>query len=357
MSIELNYTIKKNSNLMYKDFLMEFNDESIEFNSMIQSFVEESYLGYLTNNTSIVTEGFSEFKDKVINFLKKIWNKFKNFISKVINYIKLNFTSFEKYIKEHRNDIRIEKPYTVSIYDYTIEKDSIDLTPVDDIIDNFNKDLDKITPKMTNDEYTEFMKVYKDDSYYDNIRAKILGMSSPVTEGDFIDSLNRKFRNNMDFPSEVTVDEELVTKMIDNYLKFNTIYKSLLIDESKVRSLIKGLITFFNKMPTTKIENDKKYVTKYKVKRNEYNISKGEEESEEFDSSYIGKLTGYYHKQASVAKKLIKIFTIAFNIKLKNIEQSQNTYKKIIKDALNPFNELTDTVKKEKDKKKGSENK
>lgn len=359
MNIELNYSLRKNYNFMYKNFLMEFNDESVNFNSIIQSFIEESYLGYLSNNMNIVTEGFSEFKDKVVNFFKKIWNKFKNFVTKVINYIKLNFTSFEKYIREHRNDIRIEKPYTVSVYNYTIEKDSIDLSCVDDILNSFNSDLDKIKPNMSSEDYADIMKEYKDESYYDTIRGKILNIASPITEGDFIDMTRRKFRDGNDFPTETLVDEEYVKKIIDNYLNFNIIYKSLLTDVSKVKSLINGLISFFNKMPTTKIENDKKYVAVYKVSRNDYTVSKGEETKYEFDSTYIGRITAFYRKQASISKKLIKIFTIAFNIKLKSIEDSQKTYKKIIKNGLNPFNEITDSVKEKKkdNDKKGSDKK
>lgn len=316
-------------------------------------FLFNSYLNYInTKDIHILHEGFASIKDTIINFFKKVWKKISDFIKKAKNWFKMQFMEFRKYLEEHKSELNVDTPYQVEGYEYDIDAGDIDFGPVDDVLNQAASDIKNIK-KANNEEFTTILRNGPNEKTLSGIRGKLVGLNIEIDSGDFKENINRTLRGGNSYKISITVNNDKIKEFADNYIKLDDLYKKLLIEEKSMRTMFDKIVYFFEHMPSDKIEKGIKRVNIGMVSRDKFKVNKNDE-FEDYTQGYYSRLVAYYTRQKDTMKDLAKIYTTLYATKIHIIAEAEKFYRKELKKAINPFNDVKDKI--EKKAKEGEKN-
>ena len=269
------------------DFLCEIYD----LNELHLGIVKETMCinhAYQTIGVpEILTEGFSDILGKMGDFFKKMGEKIKEFFRKFFMIINGYFMEIDKFVKKYKPELDKVKglDFTIQGYKFTIgEKPNLE--PFQDLVNSYNEALSEIN-KLKSNEIKKESNAMLSDTNLDKIRAKVLGVSTPISAEDFTDTIRKTYRNGDDSTIEITVDDAMYRNTISDV-------ESLVKEKKDAEKLRDQLLVLFNKtenffekkVSTVYVNKDKKIATqKLNVKDNQ--LSKEDEQYSNYsDSTY-----------------------------------------------------------------------
>lgn len=339
-NITANLDIKKSYSGMdsYNDikdsFLQDINES---FNTLNNSSLVciESYIDCMEAfDENIVEEGFNNFVQSIVSFLKELWNKFTNFFKKVFNYIRMQFMDFDKFLDENKGKIKDFTPFVETLYNYTIDASIIDISKLRTFIDDFNSNRKTIENISQGDFIKELGKF--NDNWIEEVRGDILGIQK-CSESEFKSELFKKYRNGETNKHMVEVDKNVLGTYINNYNVFKTILKDTQKIETKLRTSFDNIKSIFKSMPKIVYTKDGKQIEIKRINSYEHEVNVSHGETIDYTKERFIRLSSYYTKQEKVIKKLASIYITATVEKVSALVEALNTYKKIIKKGLSPF--------------------
>lgn len=334
--------IKEDNDILISEssFLKTINDESLLVENATMNCIRGYYETFVKGKSiNIVTEGFTDFLDAIIRFLKNVWEKFVNFLKKIKNYIVMMFSDFDEYTKKNFDKLNTVKPFTVYGYKYTHLTDrDIDKANINKLVDDFNSEVGKIKD-MKKEEFSELLKIYNGVEFYDKIRGQMVfgsnGREIPST--DYSDELFKYYRDGQLQKIEMEITGDVLKGYSNDYKKLKTTYEKMKIEENKISSMFKKLKYFFEHMPATNSDFNNRYIERSKLSINNNELKIENTDKDVFEKDYYLKLTAYYSKKGVYAKELALIYTKAYDAKIKALSEALSFYKTNIKRGINPF--------------------
>lgn len=337
MSIRLEVPIIKskiNNTFTEASFMKVINDENYALETATLNCVRGFYNSFTkSKGIEYVNESFSDFTDAIINFLKKLWNAFVNFIKRIKNYIVMIFSDFDSFLKKNKDKLAItKKEFKVMGYNYTIGEEKIDRIHIDNLITDYNKELDELK-EMSKEDFAQYIKDQANEEYYDSIRGVMVNGSGSISSSSYEKELFKKYRDGQTEKSNIDVNAKEIVGFADNYSKFKSIYDKLEIEEKNVRRVFERLKYFFEHMPLITYSSSSSY-----IKTSKFDISddklRTEDSTTSYDKEYYLKLVGFYTKKKKMTKELTIIYTRAYMSKLKALSEALSFYKSNIKKCL-----------------------
>ena len=315
-----------------------FIDSDTILTEALTDVYRSTYYGMIDNNSVIITEGFKDWVNKVVEFFKKMMDSFVNFIKKTIGYLQSYLGDFEKFCEKYEKNLSSFKPFNENIFTFTIKTGKVDTVGLDSVIDEYNRNLNKIKDMSKGDLHKMITDASKRE-VMDNIRGKITGSNTPVSIDNFKDALFKSYRDGKLSTTSTNIDSSKVSSMMHEYKEFKDLIKSVEGEADDIRSMFNDLITFFKNMPTYSYEDsDTKKITAYRLSKDKDVVSHTETGKEDHSDEYYRKLVSYYSFCSKHSKDIQHIYTTAFTAKTQAIKDAMSSHKNIIRKALNPFN-------------------
>ncbi len=222
------------------NFLKSINESYIASKVKLYKAIAES------TTDSVMLESFSDYYvqiDAIIQkFLKFIKYKIDNFLNTVFMYMDDN-----KIITEHRKALLEEiKNYTHDGYDgfnYTIKSDIPDLS----VLDNFNGSLfDELYKPGINDLSVDSVKqtvtAMELETDVRVFRGKILGMSEPLSDSEFVRHVYLIFRDNVSEAIELNIDAKEIRDIAERWFSKYDIKHTLEQDYKNIEKVYESVL-------------------------------------------------------------------------------------------------------------------
>ena len=246
----------ENNSLLFEamDFSLETDRDLLEANKKFYKTVSES-----AGNMDVIHESFEGFFStikniirKVINFLKKIWEKFVNLIMRLVRS--------DSYLKKHLDDLSAfssEDEFEYKGFTFTFSSSIPKETPLEDLVNDvtandFGKgDMDNTTNQQNADKvkqmYEEIREELESGTYYDKVRGKVLGKTS-IEETDYSGELFKIYRNDEDTTDTFTVDYSYISTIRNRYRNYDKDLKAVKKVRKDVENIYKKLEDAYEKL-------------------------------------------------------------------------------------------------------------
>jgi len=372
-NIDINYDIESMSRgfeetsffEMTCDFLIGINEEFNNANKVFYRSLLES-----GESSQIITESFSDFFskikeiiDKIIEFIKKLFNKF------IISFNKL--IGSDTYLKKHLKDLdkfKDEDKFTFSNgYEYTFNPNipSVDvLIEFGDsfVFDNYTTGntpnaaiKDKINALKTaetkngaeSSEYktalselidackTHYEKLTNEldnGTRYDKYRQDIIGAKTPIDDNEYSDELFSVFRDDTSDSSDIDVDKSYINKAITRYKGYDKLIKNTKKQRTEIERAYKNIKKNIEDLSSSGYDGDKKVIrlTSADDSTSITNILYNQELSNEIDT--------YLKAKCNEVETVSNLHTMAFSAKLDAINAALKQDKSILYRGLQKVN-------------------
>lgn len=268
----------ENDSLFFEsvDFSLSVDRDYCKANEVFYKALAES-----ADDQEVIHEAFEGFFDtvksiikKVLNFLKKIWNKFVNIIMRLVRS--------DSYLKKHLDGLSAfssEDEFEYKGYHYTFSSNVPSERPLEDmvdkVVDTSTGDFAKLIAAQQVDAdaikqmYEEVREELSSGSYYDTIRGKVLNKSDLIEETEYNSELFKVFRDDEDSTDTFTVDYSYITSIKSRYKNYDKDLKAVKKTRKDVEDIYKKLEDAYDKLS----KNAKLAGSTYTVKVDPANIN------------------------------------------------------------------------------------
>lgn len=319
----------ENDSLFFEamNFSLETDREFLEINKKFYKTVMES-----SGNQEVIHESFEGFFDgikkiikKILNFLKKIWEKFVNIIMRLVRS--------DSYLKKHLDDLSSfssEDEFEYKGYKFTFSSNIPKESPLEDLL---NKVTDSDIANISDGELSNLdtvKKMYEDvreeldsGNYYDKVRGEVLGKSD-IEETDYSKELFKIFRNDEDSTEEFTVDYSYISTIRSRYKNYEKDLKAVKKVRKDVEDIYKKLEDAYEKI-----------AKKAKKTGSNYTISIPKDNKEIAVNSDVLNWYGLWGKaRAAQLEKMSNIHSMAFSAKLDAMKEAFRQDRDVLYKAL-----------------------
>lgn len=308
--------------------------ETIKFCESLQedynSINKKFYRGILESGDSevVIMEVFDELFDKIksiinkiIEFIKKIWNKFIAAINK--------FIGNKAYLKKHLDELRnfsSENEFEYEGFTYTISPAIPVNNVVKDLFDDTKIDLKE--SDILNGKYEEIDSKYEalknelDNSWYDKARGQVLGTSDNIYEENYADELFEIFRDGDDEKHTFDVTTSIIADCTSAFKNYERLKSDTEKTKNRIEKEYKNISDDYEK--TISHVKDSTYKFKYKNFDNKDLKFNGGS-----DNNNIKNILDQYAKlKAMQVQRLSNIHLLAFSAKLDALkdQEKQSVY-------------------------------
>lgn len=366
MSLLFSNNTNYESNYKLKIVDENFNPESSFFdiqmimgnyyNDIMQENLSICHFGNIYQDENIMMESLSTFKEKVSKFFKflgeklqTLWNKIKQF------YHKITMSTVD-YITKYKSEILNKdwKEFIYNGYKFTFTDNVPSLSPVMDLISNYNDRLNNDIKLLEKNEFdfNGFRKELLGEGKMNEIRGKILGLKS-VEKGEFEQRCTIIYRDDKKESEPMVVNKDMVTDIINNYNRLENTHKLVTVQFSNLDSALKQLQKYFESAKTVEYSGDEKRIKVNKVHIENDKFSRDPDEiSANYDSSILERVNRYYTILFQCAKEICNSTSMAIVKKATALKDCLTQYDKILKQTLSKGKEVIDV---KNDKKEGEQ--
>ena len=292
------------------DFLCEIYDLNDMHMDVIRETMRINHAYDTIGDPQILTEGLSDIINKMGDFFKKMAEKVKEFFRKILMIINSLFMDIDKFVKKYRKELDSVKDvdFTIKGYKFTIN-DKPNLEPFQDLVNSYNDSLSDIG-KLKSADIRKESNEKMSDSHLDKVRAKVLGVSTPITEEDFHKTIRETYRNGEEYTVDITVDTSMYRQTVDGV-------EALVKDKKSAEKLRDELIVlldktqkfFDKKVPTVYKDGNKQIATK-RIDTSDNKFSTKEEEYSNYSDSTYNTFNEYIRYKYNYCRKIAGIVNL-----------------------------------------------
>lgn len=312
-------------------FSLDIDRDYVEANKRLYKTLSEA-----ADNQYIINEAFEGFFDtvksiikKILNFLKKIWNKFVNIIMRLVRS--------DSYLKKHLDDLSAfssEDEFEYKGYHFTFKSNIPSETPLTNLVDKVLED-GKNFSDIKDDHGTDsnhIKSMYEDirdelasGSYYDRIRGAVLGKNDLIEETEYSSELFKIFRDDEDSTDKFTVDYSYITEIRTRYKNYDKDLKAVKKVRKDVEDIYKKLEDSYDKIS----KNVKKSGANYQV-----NIPAAQISVNGVDKETLNWYDLWGKARAGQIQKISNIHSMAFSAKLDAMKEAFRQDRDVLYKAL-----------------------
>jgi len=224
------------------NFLIEYNHEFTEATKILYTGLLES-----DGETELITESFETFS----NTVKKIIDKFLAFLKSIFQRFITNMNSMlksEKYLKKHESEFGKFKDdlhkFDFEGYEFTLSENIPNAKPESEWIDDIDIDFADIAKTMEGKSGDELKKAISDaektisdkydnlidklnNSYYDELRARVIGSNDDINESDFDKALFAVYRNGESDKKNIDITSGYINNCLNRFKRYESLKSSI----------------------------------------------------------------------------------------------------------------------------------
>ena len=313
--------------------MVEIRRDYFEYRKILSKSILES-----GNDRELLTEGFSEFYDKVKAIISRILQFFKSLFERFITALNKIVMS-EKYLIKHEKDFtkfdsKDEFDFNGYVYSFN------DTVPVCSILKDFETgfpglDPDRLTANTgTNktyidSQYEDLLKFVESDGQYDIVRQKVICANTPIYKEDYSDELFRVYRSGQSSKEDITINSSKVIENITYLKEYKKTMDSVKRSKDRIEREYNDLEKFIKSM-ITKGSSNATDVVNMSLK------GSGELKTKEFTVSKdtMTNIDLFINAKCNQIMEISNIHTLAFSAKLDAIKEDYKQTKSILYKAL-----------------------
>jgi hypothetical protein len=329
----------------YMESLIVMEDE---FFSINQVHLKGVYLGLKENNLEILNEAFGDVLSGIINFFKRMIDSFKEFMKKIGMIIYGYLGDFDKFIKNNKDKLdNLNPSFSTEGFDYVFPNSIPNLNRINDIINEYNDELDEIKDKTAADITKERLNFLKEENI-NKIRAEVLGKNGEITQDNYIKEIKKTFRSNDEREKKININKSYLNQIVDEYPKLHKLYGELNTEKDKVISLIEQIKSFFEKSYSVYYNEKTKTLSVNKIERKDYTINKTDKIESDFEQNRnkLDVLNKFYNFKFIQSKEIGGMCVSVITEKCNALKECLKFYRVIIKKCL--FSSSSENIKDKK---------
>jgi hypothetical protein len=312
--------------------LLILEEQSFEIN---KRHMQATYLGIKEQSVEILTEGFGDFIQSVIKFFKNMIDKFVAFMKNVFAVISAYLGNFKKFVDTHKEELKnIDPDFKVQGFHYTF-KDSIpNMGRIENIISDYNNELSQLKSRSKAEVVRDRLE-YTSESFYNKIRAEVLGKNGEVLKDELHTEAKKVFRNDSDTEEEIYVDSTYLKSIVDEYLQLSKILLDTLKEKERVVSIISSIKSFFEKSATVYYKDGAKYMSTTQMVKSEKgnSVVAGDKDETKYDGRRLDVTNVFFNYKYAQAKEIGNICINAMIEKVNALREATKFYGSTIRHA------------------------
>ena len=208
---------------------------------------DHQYLKY--GDPEILIESGLTVVGRMVGWFKTLIDKFLNAIKNLNARMSTNILKLDEYCRQYKTKLtNIHVSFDMKGFEYTIH-DNIDLKPFDDIITDYNRQIQNIK-HLTNEAVDKMIEQNTSEEALSKLRAKIINFKNPISASDFTETVRRKYRNGEIDTKEIHIDNGYIEQIIKNSGQLTKDINAANKEKQKVEEFIKKTeILFDRKIP------------------------------------------------------------------------------------------------------------
>lgn len=296
--------------------------------------LQVTYLGLKESNVEILTEGASDFLNRAAEFFKRLMEKIKGFFKKVLMYMSAYMGDFKKFLTTYKNELnKLDPEFEIRGYKYTIPSEAPVLDPLKQCVNNFNTELDSITT-MKKAEIIQRKTDFISTENMDKLRGAILGISKPIEEDSFSETVRKTFRNGETDTIDITVDKSVLSNAIAMYETIEKQHKEVCKSRDELILLIDKLQNYFNKSASVVYRQGKQKIVMSKIEAGDKTVKTNGEIAIDNSNSKLMLINTYYNFKFVQSKEIGNITTLIAVEKANALKEQMKMTKDIIRKSL-----------------------
>lgn len=296
-----------------------------------------THMSMKDENMEILEEGFKDFLKSAAQFFERIIKAFKDFMSKVFMYLQSYFGNFDKFMSKHKDKIMQANPdFDIKGYTYTFSDNVPNLSPIEDLITDYNAGLSGLNDRAREDVIKE-RDQYTNETYYSELRGKVLGNNKKIYRDEYLKDVHAIYRNGATGEADtIHVDRAVLNDAASKYSTYKNMLKSCKRDRDKTIILLENLKAFFNKSVSNHFEDDKTvlYAHRVSVRKDGHSLELGQHDSVEHSNATVNLYNTYYNFRWRQSKELSFMCVQAITEKVNALKACVKQYETTIRKSI-----------------------
>lgn len=233
------------NDLSLLETIYQFEDTTVDLYSNLAS---ARYNSYVSEDSSIIMEGFSDMCKTIGNAIKKLIEGIKNFFLGFIRAITSYNMSLKEFVSKYKNELlKADCDFEIDGYNFTVlDAKNPDMSDFNKLVATYNSSLsgiDKITKGEIANEGNEFLS----DKNLDEIRARVLGVNGGISKDEFVETVRKYYRGGKGETSTIHIDSSHVKDIVTNVDKIVDGKKKAIKDRDDIIALLSKAEVFFSR--------------------------------------------------------------------------------------------------------------
>lgn len=300
--------------------------------SVLEEICTMSHNYKKTGDIDVLTEGAKDIISFIITGLKKFIQKMKDFVVKNFMILNSYFMEYSKLIDKYGKRIASSNfdSFTVEGFNFTVlGNPKPNTSKVNKIIEDFNANIAKFSTltiedirKINNDECSEVA--------FSRLRGEVLGYPSRISQEEFKRTCHMYYRNNQEFPEDITINKEAVDLILKNSSALIAEKKAAKIDKDTVMVVLNNMERFFS-VKVSDLYND---IEKTYSVSNLNKSGQSAETTQTMSEKEMSKLVMYLSSRYQQVVELSNIISLVFVERMAAIKDQTNQEVQILREVI-----------------------
>lgn len=282
----------------------------------------------IAEDASLLSEGGREFFSKMAEFFRRIWGSVKRMWDRFTGACSRAFSSDEKFVRKYKSLIREKNlaGMTYRGYKYTIDEFVPRYQPESEFIKAPDAD------GMTAATVENYRSLVADESHYDTVRGKVIGMNTPIPYDDFDAELVRVFRDGEEKEEDHEMDGATANQLIQALEDKDELKKCQKLKDD-IDKFYSAVVSYFENAGT--VRGDEFIVNSFTVDGT--SMTRSDDHAFKFrvsEEEKVRLVRGLANVRAEEARRISAIYNAAFGAKLDAIKERRVEARRVLSQAV-----------------------
>lgn len=255
---------------------LEFLNECYDFNAsgeaIAESIITSNCLYQILGDSDILMEGASDIIDRIVTAIKNLLNAIRKFFVNIIRAISAFSMDYRDYVKNYRKELEEASP-NYTFHGFTFDGLFANEPNMDDFstaINGYNSMISSVNAKEIK-KHVITIKEYLEERNVEELRAKVLGTNTPISEDKFSETVRAYYRGcKDDYVSEtdIKIDSTYIRKLITDVDNVYRLKEKAESDQKRISSLLAKTEDFFSRKAAILYRGNIKAISAQKVNYN-----------------------------------------------------------------------------------------
>lgn len=289
------------------------------------------------SHLEILQEGFSDFMTGVKNFFTRMIEGIKKLYAKVIMVLSSYFMDFDKFLNKYKDELdKVEPSFTLSGFDYTIDKKIPKTDILESIIYQYNKELEDIS-SLSKEDIIKERQGFMSTENLNKLRASIIDTHYEVPEEDYLDTIKFVLRGEEKEAKNIEINKAKVQSMIKDYPNLKKVYNDVVKEKNRIVTLLMSMQSFFEKSASIYYKGDNKTIGAGSISQNKQGnmINENKErKTVDYDINKLSVINTFFSFKFVQSKEIGNMTTLALNEKVNILKEALKFYRLVIRRSL-----------------------